>query len=187
MKNIKFNYDKYIKNNYVLRNKAVIKVLINDKEEFFNIRDPRQLTINKDLIEYITEEAENIPNKYKINIEFYSDDLSDEEKKKIIEMIKSYYGLKIYSCKSSIKQGVLKAIMFSIFGAFFIACSHLNSSLFNFVYNEVIYVIGWVLLWEATDTFLFSNSKDKVRKKNYKQLYNADVLFSDKCEWKISL
>lgn len=182
MKSIKFNYDKYIKDNYILRNKAVIKVLIDNKDEFYNPRDPRRLTINKELIKYITDEAENIPNKYKINIEFYSDDLSDEEKKKIIDMIKSYYGLKVYSCKSSIKQGVLKALLFSIFGAFFIACSHLNNNLLNFVYDEVIYVIGWVLLWEATDTLLFSNSKDKVRKKNYKQLYNADILFSDKYE-----
>lgn len=184
MKNIKFNYDKYIKDNYILRNRAVIKVLVNSNEEFYNDHDPRKRTINKSLMDYVSEEAENIPFKYNIDIEFYCDELTDLEKKNITNMIKEYYGLKVYSCKSSIRHGIIKTLMLFIFGAFFLACAMLNQNILNIIYDEVVYVIGWVLLWEATETFLFSNSKDKARKKNYKQLYNAKVLFSDKFELK---
>lgn len=184
MEKYKFDYNKYIADNYIRKDTAVIKVLMNNKEDFYNLYDPRKHTINNSIMEYITEEAENIPFKYNVAIEFYTDELTDEEKVLIKKMIKNYYGLKVTNKNSVIKVSLVKAICLILLGALIVAYSALSNTFFNYIYVEVVYVVGWVLLWEGIEIFLLSNNEDKVQKKNYKQLYNAEVLFSDKFELK---
>lgn len=183
MKKYKFDYNGYISDNYIRKDKAVIKVLMDNNENFYNKFDPRMHTINSAIMDYITNEAENIPFRYNVAIEFYADQLSENEKNKIKKMIKDYYGLKIINKSSVVNISFVKSLFLILLGALFIAFSSLSNS-FYYIYVEVIYVIGWVLLWEGTEIFLISNNEDKVKMKNYKQLYNAEILFSDKFELK---
>jgi len=184
MKKYNFDYNKFILDNYIRKDKAIIKVLMNDKEKFYNQYDPRRHTINNSIMEYITEEAYNIPFKYDITIEFYCDDLTEEEKDLVRKMVRDYYGVKIINKRSVIKISTIKSLCLILLGALMIAYSALNNTFFNYIYLEIVYVIGWVLIWEGTEILLLSNNEDKVEKKNYKQLYNADILFSDTFELK---
>lgn len=184
MKNEKFNHDKHIIDNYISNDKAVIKVLINDNLNFYNEFDPRKISINKNVAEYITEEASNIPFKYNIVVEFSSSYLSENEKAKISKMLKNYYALKICNKDSIIRVNIVKSLCLILLGALMVTYSLIGKKLFGLIYEEVVYVIGWVLLWEGIDILLLSNNEHKVEKKNYQQLYDAQVIFSDKLELK---
>lgn len=184
MKNSKFNFNKHINDNYISNDKAVIKVLIEDNSYFFDDFDPRKVKINKRVVEYITEEASNIPFKYNIAIEFFSDELSNKEKDKIIKMVKDYYGLKVCNRDSIIRTNIIKSLCLVLLGALMVAYSFFGGNVWGFIYEEVVYVIGWVLLWEGIDIFLLSNSEDKYKRRSYMQLYDANIIFSDKFELK---
>ena len=166
------------------KDKAIIKVLIDKNEGFYNRFDPKKTSIDDNILDYITNEAYNIPFKYKIVIEFYSDDLSEEEKNKINKIIRNYYIMKISNKDSIIKINLIKALFFMLFGVLMVIYSFLGGNFLGGIYQEVISVISWVLLWEGIDILALSNSSEKIEKKNFKQLYYSEIIFSDKLELK---
>lgn len=182
MKKSKFNYNQHIIDHYVSedRNRVFIKVLVDNLDHFYHCFDPRKISINPDIVEYITSEVDHIPFRYKVTIEFFSDELADEEKDKITTMIKNYYGMKICNVSSIIRTNIVKSICLILLGALMITYAAIGKSFFGFIYEEIVYVIGWVLLWEGIDIFLLSNSEHKVKRRTYKQLYDANIIFSDK-------
>ena len=62
--------------------------------------------------------------------------------------------------------------------------SFLGKNIFGNVYQEVVCVIGWVLLWEGIDILALFNSSERIERKNFKQLYYSEIIFSDKLELK---
>lgn len=184
MKMKDFDHNKHLKENFLDNNRAVIKVLVNDNDGFFDSLDPMKSTINKDIADYIIDKAYNIPFKYKVVIEFYSDKLNDGEKDRIRKLVKETLALKILNMESIIRVNVIKSLCLMLLGALMVLYSFVGKDFFGYIYEEVVYVIGWVLLWEGVDILLLSNNENKVKKKNYKQLYDAEILFSDKLDSK---
>lgn len=173
---------KKIIDKYLIENGATIKVLVDNRKDYFNKFDPLENSINTEVVNYITEEANNIPFKYKLLIDFYSDELNEKEKEKIRRLIKEYYGMQIINNESIIRTNSVKALSLLLLGAIIIAYTIIGKELFGAIFMEVVYVMGWVLLWEGTEILLLSNSAEKVKNKNYKQIYNSEIVFSDKLE-----
>lgn len=186
MKNKKNSDFQYIKEKYLSekKDKAVIKVLVDKKNDFYNKFDPRKFSIDSNIVDYITNEAYNIPFRYKIIIEFCSEQLSEEEKNKIKKMIKDYYAMQIYNEDYIIRTNIIKSLFFILFGVLMVVYSFLGKNIFGNVYQEVVCVIGWVLLWEGIDILALFNSSERIERKNFKQLYYSEIIFSDKLELK---
>lgn len=184
MKDYKIQYNKHILDDYIVDGNAIIKVLVEDESSIYNKLDPKKSLLDKSILDYISEESYKIPFKYNITIEFISSNFSDEEKEKITKIMKNYYASKISSFDAVIRTNLIKFFCLILFGTFMIICSFIGDVFFGPIYEEVINVVGWVLLWEGVDIVLFSNNEYKVEKKNYKQLYDAKVVFSDKLELK---
>ncbi len=186
MENKKISNIRYIKEKYLSekKDKAVIKVLIDKKKDFYNKFDPQKISIDYVIVDYITNEAYNIPFKYKIIIEFCCDELSEEEKNKIRKMIRDYYAMQISNEDSIIKANTIKSLFFMLIGILMVIYSFVGKNIFGNVYQEVVCVIGWVLLWEGIDILALFNSSERIERKNLKQLYYSEIIFSDKLELK---
>lgn len=180
----KFDIEKHAIDNYIDNDNAYIKVLLDNNDDIYNLKDPRKKTISSDISSYITNKSREIPFKYKIIIEFFTSNISDAEKENIRKIVKEYYGFMTEEKRRIIKSNRLKSLALIFFGALMLSIALLTSNLIGPLFNEIIYVIGWVLIWEGTETCLLSNSSEKIKCKNYKQLYDAEIIFSDKLEIK---
>ena len=184
MKNIDFDYEKNLTDEYKNEEKYVIRVYLKDINEIYDEYDDKKMKLNHKIGNYIYQEVKNIPFKYDVTIELSTDEISKEEREKIKNIIKKYYAFKAKDLNEVLKINKLKAFILLILGASIISLSYFGQKLIGTIYGEFTMVIGWVLSWEGLDILMLSNSEKRVKIKNYKQLYNADIVFSDKLEIK---
>jgi len=102
-KRLRFDIEKYIDHNYVEEEDAIISINIPHMNSFYNEFDADRLALSDDIIDFIDGRIKNISRKYNIVLEFITPRMSNKEKEKIIDIIKSHYGL-----VSSSKQRLIK-------------------------------------------------------------------------------
>jgi hypothetical protein len=179
IKKSKFNAEQYIDNNYVEDEDAIISIYIDKVDEYYNEFDADELTLSDDILNFINNRVENISYKYNIILEFDSPVITIEEKNKLINIIKSHYGL-AYSLKQKIlKINQLKAILFFILGTLFLMLSY---SIINYgdLIKDILSIAGWVAIWETVSVLLFDNIKIRTNKLNIDRLYNAKIEFKER-------
>ncbi len=170
---------------YIVDRNGIIKVYVDKKDDFYNQYDPLNKSINFDIANYIIEEANNIPFRYKLKIEFFSDDLTESEKDSIRKILKEYYAFEIKKEENILKASAIKGICLLLMGILIITSEILgiwSNIAYDKIFLEVMDILAWVLLWESIDILLLSNNKEKIKKKNLIQIYKSEILFSDKLE-----
>jgi hypothetical protein len=177
----KYNFDaaKYIHNNYVENKDAIISIYIKENDDYYNEFDADDLTLSDDILRFINNRVDNIPNKYNIVLEFDSPKLTQEEKKRLITIIKSHYGLAYFQKQKILKNNKKKSILFFVIGVLFLLLSSLINE-YGSLLKEVISIAGWVAVWETVSVVLFDNFKIKNNQVNIDRLYNAKIEFSER-------
>lgn len=125
--------------------------------------------VSKDLINYIIDETLNYK-KYdniKININSYLNEKID-----ILKLIKE--GIKyqyIQSLNTHFHNSLIQ-IIYLIIGAFAL---FLSSILEGEIFQEVILIGGWVLIWTLSEMILFSDVKERKKRKALRKLLNSKI------------
>ncbi len=175
----KFDAEKYIARNYVENEDAIISIYIKNKEDYYNEYDADDLTLSDDILSFVHNRVENISTKYNIVLEFDTPHITDEEKNKLLTIIKSHYGLS-YSLKQKMLKGnKIKSLIFFLIGTIFLI---LSNSIKDFakLFVDILYIAGWVSLWETLSILLFDNIKSKTNRINIDRLYNAKIIFKER-------
>ena len=135
-------------------------------------------TLSDELSDYIYNECKgnSLRENIKINIHT-SKQFTDEEKEKIVDMIRSNYGIDIKENMLYIKYTNIKGLILFIVGIFLIC-------IYNFLNNfelawipETILIISWVVIWEAVYNFIFLEVQKRIEIKRLKKLTNCKIDF----------
>lgn len=154
--------------------KNIIEINIQNFDEITEKYNTNELS--DDLAKYIFNHAMAIPiiQNPEINVKS-NEELSDEEKDKLSDMIHRHFGLEV---QKSIIMSTYKRnyqILLFLIGLFLITLSNLGFILKMSTIHELFLIFGWVAVWELIYDGLFTNYKAKIKRKRYKKLSNVKI------------
>lgn len=146
----------------------VIEIDLINKEEFFEKYNHNE--VSRDLINYIVKQTFINRKTKKIQIVINNKCKIDNTVNLLRAGIKKEYE---FSHKQ-LKYNNLVQLIFIIFGVF---CLFLATLLRNSVIlNEIVIIGAWVLLWETIDLELFSDTKQRGRRKILKKILKSEIV-----------
>lgn len=161
-------------------NKNINNIDININDYYDVCNKFNNSILSDELSMYIYNECrgKSFKDEFKINIKSKTK-LSKEQKNKIVDMIRSNYGIDIKENMISIKYTNIGGIVLSILGVLLIILYNLLNK-FNLSWiSEVILIISWVMIWEAVYNFIFLETKKYIENKRYKKLTTCKIYFID--------
>lgn len=172
---MRFNAKDYLKKKYINGEWAIIPITLKSKEEFYNKYDATRCTISTDLCKYIDSCVYNIPLKYKIKLQIECPDLTEVDKKMMIEAVKTHYGLIIYDKDIDLKTNAYKTSELMVLGLIVLAVVYMFP-LISYM-QEVLMIAGWFAIWEAVDNYVYDRKKLKTDKENNIQMIESRLEF----------
>lgn len=161
------------------KQKLNINITLDKNTQVFNPYNKEQLS--NELSNYIYSCCKGIPTKKNIKINIlHSHELKEEEKQKIIDAIRSNFGIDIQENLLQIQYELSLEILLIFIGTILLITSKVFHNLNAFVIDEVISIFGWVMIWEAAYHFLFVDIKKFIENKRLKKLTEAKINFKQK-------
>lgn len=109
----------------------------------------------------------------KFQIEF-DEAMDDNEKNKILNLIRIHYAVATMETKNKIKRTRILSEILLLIGAIFLSLyiifEHFN---LNYILCEIINIFGWVFIWEACHNFFLTNSANRLELVKNIKLYDA--------------
>lgn len=157
-----------------MKDNLIINIKINSVEDITNNFNDNKLS--DELGKYIYDECLGTPlNKIPILNFNFKNLPKKEEQEKIVDMIRSYYGLEIKEEMMHIEYNNIRMSFLIVLGVIFILISNLLSSVFWL--EEVLLIIGWVLIWEVVYDLVFEETKKRIKIKRFKKLTRCKINF----------
>lgn len=152
-----------------------IKVVINDYKDIVNPFNEELLS--NEFADYIYSQSALFSLKTRIKILIQVPNLEKEKHLKLFDEIHAYFGKKvqenlIYSNRNRIKQLILVFI-----GIVFILISYHFIVYEQALLKEILLIAGWVSIWEAIYSVLFTETKRRFKIKRLKQLSKCRIEF----------
>lgn len=126
--------------------------------------------VSKELIEYLIEQTIFFNKKDDLKIKIYNGSSYSDEV--CLNLIKKGLKLEFQKCLKRKDLNNIKQIILILIGIIFLFLSTLIN---DTVFKEVFLIIGWVPIWEAIDIELFTDAKEKRRRKILKKLLESEM------------
>ena len=156
------------------------------EEEVTNSLSNKKI-IDRSILDFIEEQASNLKKDSKISLDFLVDNNDGDKEKFIQNSLTRYFKIMIYKSQDEEKRIKAKAFIFLALGVLFcltyILLSYFSTEmsggakLWSTIISEIIGIVYWVFIWEATDKWAFDLTKEKFNGLFYTQLYLAKVNF----------
>jgi len=154
--------------------KNVIKINIKKKEDY--VSKFNDDILSKEISEYILEECKSFNIKEDFNIMISSDyDMNDLEKNKIVDMIRTYFGVEISELISKRRKTIYMDIITVLLAVFALIVYLIISDVP--ILSEFILVFSWVLIWESAYNLIFGSITNKMDIIRRKKITNCKILF----------
>ena len=154
-----------------------LQMKIHEESELFSPFDPQQNLLSDDAIVYFeriyVHKHRRIKEDYKLQI--ISDTPLDEEK--IRQKIKNHFLQEIDDLNYALRVLTLKAIALALIGIIVLMIWFIVSDDAS-VKVEILCIIGWVGVWEATDIFILERPALRHTRYHLNKLANAEIIFS---------
>lgn len=147
----------------------VLEISLCDQEDFTDRYNKKQ--VSKDLIDYIVEEAIFLKADQTIKMMIHNECKLNCD---IVEMIKDGLALEYQKSLRSCYLNNWKQFVLWVIGILFLFLYTLIEE--NFVFSEALLIIAWVPIWEAIDMELFTDVKERKKRKILKKLLNSEFL-----------
>lgn len=149
-----------------------VKINIKNKEDYKNTYNENELS--SELKQYILDHIKSKNTKQNIKLDIATDFKMDEkEALNLTYMIRRAFGLDVSEIMNISKKRTLKNILIFIMGIIFLVIySFIPKAI---ILNEVILIIGWVLIWESLYNFLFKNIETKLMIIRRKQIIKSKI------------
>ena len=152
----------------------IIEVELNNKTDYKNKFNNNR--ISEELDKYILNETKSVKLNDKIIIEIDNKiELTEEEKKELIKMIKLSYKDDLKELIIYEKRTIKYSLILLLIGSIILLAYYLFNNIF-FI-SEFILIIGWLLIWESADIFLFSRIENRMKQIKRKQLIHSNIIF----------
>lgn len=127
----------------------------------------------KEIYEYVDSAFQLIDRKKELQLQlFFPKEMSTEEKEQIQKSFKAHYATGVlYAQKQSLRIKIISLILLLVGSLFLVADGLLLWNGSNFIFQNVIEIVSWVFIWEATNQFFFQNTANK------KELFQNLLIF----------
>ena len=102
----------------------------------------------------------------------------DEERGK--DAIRDHWEQEMSNAKQEMKSETKRQICLGIIGVTFITIWFFLSATVESVWMEILSIMGWVAVWEATSIAIMRKPELHLRKKIYERASKAEILFDIK-------
>ncbi len=152
-----------------------IEVNLDNIEEIYHPWNKN--TLNPTLVTYLYDECLGKNKKSKIDIHIYTNDLlTTLQKEEIRKIIHVHFKEEQKEIKLKKQVSHLFHFVMLGMGLFFLFLSFLFKIQ---LVEEVLLILGWILIWEVVENLLFEKSKENLRLKRYKELGSARIYFKE--------
>ncbi|MBQ9792793.1 MAG: hypothetical protein IJW32_03535 [Clostridia bacterium] len=170
LKAIKKKVDNQLQQEKLIRddqNRVVVDMIVQDDKHILSeFSEGKTPVINTKVAEFIENATAAIPAKEHLTLRISSDCIDDEEKGLYGKGIKEYYKGKYVETQRSIKESnIIALILIAISVALLVVTFFLKSAFSFDVWAEIINIIAWFFLWEAT-AILSLKTRDLRHKRN---------------------
>lgn len=160
----------------VSEDKNVINLTIQNKDDFYDKFNTYRLS--KELGDYIYNNSLQFSLKDSLVIRVITTfQLEKKEREVIVDMIREYFGLSIRETLNYYKFNRVKKLILFVLGILLIFGAHFTQLLNNFIFSEVLLIIGWVAIWEVVENILLVETKKRFRLKYLQKLVKTKILF----------
>ena len=174
---IKYNEENYINKNYMVNDKAVIPVDLEEVDDLFMRHDYKKYEMSDDVCKYIEEIAYMIPLDVDIIIELHCPEVDNDRKEKMIKAIRNNYGMEIDDIDYDISRVNTKSIIFCLVGLIILIINLITEQYIGPVLSNFICVVWWVAIWETIELQTIEKTDLKWKRLNHQQLYDAEITF----------
>lgn len=127
--------------------------------------------ISDELNNYILHSCQGFSVKGELTLNIIGS-FNNQEQEQLIQALKNYYSFNIKHYKNIDKYDDWIRLFLLILGFLLIFAS----TKFDYVINEFLSIIGWLVIWETGyDIFFNSRRRQSMR---YKQIYSSKIIFS---------
>ena len=162
-------------NNVIKKKEYIIHIDLEEKDALYD--DYNWHILNDELARYINKQISKTKLDDKIILEISAGFMKQEEKVKMRECIINHYQdviaeIKVYNRLLSKKQYLL--LFFGILG---LIVSSMLDGITAKIIVEVLNIAGWVGVWEAIYSIIFTDSELKFKQKRAKQIIKSEIIF----------
>ena len=155
---IKFREQDYIEKNYIRADgKAVIPIYLKSVDDIYMKHDFKRLVLSDAMVDYIEEVASIIPFKYDIVLEFHCPKIEEWEQAKIRKVVKNNFGMDIDDVDYENRMNTWVASGLTLLGTLLLVMGYSLDVFKQSVIQEIIFIIGWVLIWDMLEAILFDS------------------------------
>lgn len=148
--------------------KKIIEIDLINKEDFFEKYNHNE--VSRDLINYIVKQT-LIKRKDK-NLQIIINNKCEIDN--VVNLLREGIEKEYEFSHKKLKYNNLFQLIFIILGTFALFLATLLKD--NIILNEIIIIGAWVLIWESIDLELFSETKQRGRRKILKRILKSEII-----------
>ncbi len=160
--------------------RAIICMNVKNDEGFLSeFSESDTPVISSEVAEFIENSTSFIPISEELTLRIHSDCIDDQEKVLYNSAIKEYYLQKYITNEQEIKRNRLLVLFLGLAGILVLAAELIyDFCVGNAMWTEVIDIVAWVLLWEATDIALLAARGLRRKQKRFLAFLSMKVEFA---------
>lgn len=155
-------------------NKFEIEIKISDESELYCSLDPKRLTLNDDVIDYIFTRYKEKNEKGRLVIIVISDKPIDMDNLK--KTFDKYLNEQSFILKRQKRTNMKKQLWMFGIGVFFIILGLAAGSHISLLTSEIISTIGAFSLWEAASIWIVENPYNRVKQKWIRIISHTELI-----------
>ena len=166
---------KEVKGGLMVTKAHVVKLKIHEEADLFVPFDPDQKLLSEEITDYFLRSIQN-KGQHKENyaIEIYSDTPVDEES--IRQRLRENFCQEKDNINRSLRHYSVKAICLAGLGIIVLAIMFILAANTDSILLEILDIIGWVAVWEATNIVILEAQDLRQLKKRYAALSKAEIV-----------
>lgn len=152
----------------------IIEIKLKSKNDYINTYNDKKLSY--ELSNYILEESKSIETKQKIKfIVSSSYEMTEEEKEEFVDMLRENFGTDVSEIMNINKKETISNLIALLIGIFLMIIYCIDYK--TVFIKELILIIGWGFLWEATYNFFFKGIETRLKITRRKQIISGKIEF----------
>ena len=155
-----------------------IKLKIHEEDDLYSPYDPDKILLSEDVVTHLMRNFihKHRSLKEKFSLHIITDTPVDEER--VRENIRAFFMQEMDDVNYGIKRLTLKEIGLAVAGVIFLLLWLYASSKAGSIKLEILSIIGWVGIWEATDIMIMERPELIMARKNIKNMLEAEIIIS---------
>ena len=150
-----------------------VKVYINDYDSLFNVFDKND--ISEELATYIENRCSRIKNSEMV-IKFISNKtISDKDKDKLVDALRSHFGLEIKYNLIESKRRNLTNLVLMLVGLLILIFKNILPLLDTLF--DILDIFACFIIWESAYNLLFTDNESDINIRRAKKISNAKIEF----------